>query len=137
LVPTARINEGSVLIFDGDCGFCTSVAEWAARRFRQGERTEAWQLLEEGVLERYGLTTRDVQEAAWWVDATGLRDRGHRAVGRALKAGGGTWSVLSWFVLTAPTSWIVALAYRLVVRWRYKLPGATPACRVAARASKE
>jgi predicted DCC family thiol-disulfide oxidoreductase YuxK len=137
LVQTARINEGSILIFDGDCGFCTSVAEWAARRFRQGERAKAWQLLEEGLLERYGLTTHDVQEAAWWVDDTGLRERGHRAVGQALNADGGIWNVLSWFVLTAPTSWIAALTYQVVVRWRYKLPGATPACKVAARASKE
>lgn len=127
-------HQGSMLIFDGDCGFCATAAQWAARRFRQGERAEAWQLLGTGGLERYGLSIDDVQRAAWWVDGNGLRQRGHRAVGRALQVGGGTRRMVGWFVLTPPTSWIAAGVYRLVVRWRYRLPGGTPACRVDAKA---
>ncbi len=75
----------------------------------------------------------DVQEAAWWVDDNGLRERGHRAVGRALLAAGGWRSLVGWFALTAPTSYVAAAVYRLVVRLRYRLPGGTPACRVDAR----
>jgi predicted DCC family thiol-disulfide oxidoreductase YuxK len=130
----ARAPQGSTLIFDGDCGFCTTVARSTARRFRHGERAEAWQLLEEGELERHGLTLGDVTEAAWWVDDSGTRDRGHRAIGAALRADGGLWRLLSWIVLTPPTSFIAAASYRLVVRWRYKLPGGTPACKVSRRA---
>jgi hypothetical protein len=44
----------AILIFDGDCGFCTTCAHWAQRRFRQGERAQAWQLLGDEVLERPG-----------------------------------------------------------------------------------
>jgi predicted DCC family thiol-disulfide oxidoreductase YuxK len=121
----------AILVFDGDCGFCTSSAHWAERRFSHGEKAQAWQLLgDHGVLESSGLSLDDVQQAAWWVDSDGTRERGHRAVGRALIAGGGVRRVVGWFVLTPPVSWFAAGVYRLVVRWRYRLPGGTPACRV-------
>jgi predicted DCC family thiol-disulfide oxidoreductase YuxK len=129
-------GRGSILIYDGDCGFCTTAARWAAQRFRQGERAEAWQLLGEGHLEQYGLSLEDVQAAAWWVDGRGLREPVHRAVGRALWAGGGLRTIVSWFVLTPPTGWLAAGVYRLVVRWRYRLPGGTPACRIDTRLPK-
>ncbi len=125
------VRTGSLLIFDGDCGFCTSVARWSARRFRHGEETEAWQLLDPKVLDQHELTLREVKDAAWWVDDSGLRERGHRAVGRALGAQGKHWRVVSWIVLNPPTSWLAASLYLLVARWRHRLPGATPACRAA------
>jgi predicted DCC family thiol-disulfide oxidoreductase YuxK len=121
----------AILIFDGDCGFCTSCAHWAERRFSQGEKAQAWQLLgDHRMLESFSLNVDDVQQAAWWVESDGTRERGHRAVGRELVAGGGVRRVAGWFVLTPPVSWLAAGVYGLVVRWRYRLPGGTPACRV-------
>jgi uncharacterized protein YbjT (DUF2867 family)/predicted DCC family thiol-disulfide oxidoreductase YuxK len=122
--------RAAVLVFDGDCGFCTTAAYWAQKRFHNGERAEAWQMLGDHVLESFGLSVNDVQQAAWWVDADGTRERGHRAAGRALQADGGWRRVLGWFVLSPPTSWLAASVYRVVVRWRYRLPGGTPACRL-------
>jgi len=120
----------SVLIFDGDCGFCTTAARWAQRGFRRGERAEPWQSVGTQVLDSFGLTRHDVEQAAWWVDADRRRQRGHRAIGRALQAGGGWRRAAGWLVLTPPTSWLGAGIYRLVVRWRHRLPGGTPACRL-------
>ncbi len=122
-----------MLIFDGVCGFCTTTANWAQKGFRHGERAEAWQLLGDQVLESFGLSRADVQQAAWWVGADGVRERGHRAAGRALQAGGGWRAAVGWLALTPPTSWLAAGAYRLVVRWRYRLPGGTPACQLAVK----
>ena len=122
--------RGAILIFDGDCGFCTTTARWAQRRFRHGERAEPWQLLDGQVLNSFGLTPHDVEQAAWFVDSGGRRERGHRAVGRALEAGGGWRRVAGRLVLTPPTSWRGAGIYSLVVRWRHRLPGGTPACRL-------
>jgi predicted DCC family thiol-disulfide oxidoreductase YuxK len=122
-------SEEAVLVFDGDCGFCTSAARWAAREFHHGERAEAWQLLGPVFLERHNLSLDDVTGAAWWVDGVGGRERGHRAVGRALMAGGGLRRVLGVFILFPPVSWLAAGVYRMVVRWRHLLPGGTPACK--------
>jgi predicted DCC family thiol-disulfide oxidoreductase YuxK len=131
--PPERRVLGDLLIFDGDCGFCTTSANWAKRRFRHGERAEPWQLLGDQALESFGLTLADVQQAAWWVDAEGNCERGHRAAGRVLQAGGGWPAIVGWLALTPPTSWLAAGIYRLVVRWRYRLPGGTPACQVAGK----
>jgi predicted DCC family thiol-disulfide oxidoreductase YuxK len=130
LVTVSGDHRRAVLLFDGDCGFCTTAARWAGKGFRHGERAEAWQLLGDQGLEALGLSRLDVTQAAWWVDANGHRERGHRAVGRALQAGGGWRRGAGRIVLTVPTSWLAAGVYRLVVRWRYRLPGGTPACRV-------
>jgi len=125
-------HGASLLVFDGDCGFCTSAARWAERGFHHGERAEAWQLVGSEALTSYGLTVDEVRSGAWWVNADGTLERGHRAVGRALQAGRGWRRAAGWTVLTPPTTWFAAGIYRLVVRWRYRLPGGTPACRTGA-----
>ena len=134
--PKRDADVPSILVFDGGCGFCTAAAKWAEKGFRHGERAESWQLLGEDFLEEHGLSLRDVQEASWWLAGDGPRERGHRAVGRALEAGDGLRRIVGWIVLTPPTSWIAAPLYRLVVRWRYRLPGGTPACKINIKTPK-
>jgi predicted DCC family thiol-disulfide oxidoreductase YuxK len=129
-------RAGSVLIYDGECGFCATSAKWAARGFRQGETAQAWQLLNNEFLEEHGLSRDEVEQAAWWVDDTGRRERGHRAVGRALQARSGCSRILGWLVVAPPSSWLAAGIYRWVVRWRYRLPGGTPECKVDAKSPK-
>lgn len=132
-VPDER---GAVLVFDGDCAFCTTAADWAQRRFTHNERAHAWQLIGDDCLDVLGLSHDDVASAAWWIGRDGNRSRGHRAAGRALQAIGGTWRLLGWLALMPPTSLIAAGIYRVVVRWRYRLPGGTPACRIDGSAPK-
>jgi predicted DCC family thiol-disulfide oxidoreductase YuxK len=120
-----------LLVFDGDCGFCTWVAGWVSARWPEGAgRTAPWQRVGEESLAALGLTVDEVKSAAWWIDGGGRRFRGHRAIGKALVACGGLHRVLGGVILVPPTSWIAAGVYRLVVRYRYRLPGATPACRL-------
>jgi predicted DCC family thiol-disulfide oxidoreductase YuxK len=119
-----------VLVFDGDCGFCTRSARWGERRLPPGTAVVAWQALPD--LSTYGLTERDVRTAAYWIDADGRPHRGHRGVAHTLIAIGGAWSVLGRVMLIPPFSWLAAGVYRLVARYRYRLPGATDACRVPA-----
>ena len=127
-----ELHTGSVsmnrplLIFDGDCGFCTTCATWAGRRLQDvdvvpGQRVN---------VATYGLTARDVSEAAWWVDERGGVYRGHRAIGKALQACGGWWRTVGWLCLHPPFSWAAWAGYGLVARFRHRLPGGTPACRL-------
>lgn len=117
------------LIFDGDCGFCTSSAEWVSRSWRPGFEAIAWQHLETKRLGSLGLTEGDAREAAWWIDEAGRRFRGHRAIAKSLRASRGWKGALGAVLEVPPLSWGTAGIYPLVVRYRHRLPGGTPACR--------
>lgn len=128
----------NLLIFDGDCGFCTTSVDWVARRFRDEVKVEVvpWQRLP---LDDFGLSREEVALYAWWLEVTegsgeqrqGVRKwRGHRAAGKALRACRGVWPWLGALLLTPPPlSWLWAVGYRLVARFRGYLPGTTPACK--------
>src|SRR5207244_10532427 len=93
-------------------------------------RAVAWQRLDSAELGRLGLTRDEAQQAAWWIDESGQRSRGHLAIARGLAAAGGWRSVCGHALLAPPLRWIAAGLYPLVARWRHRLPGGTPACRL-------
>lgn len=118
-----------MLIFDGDCGFCTTAARFARRHVarRQEYAVAPWQELE---LTAYGLTARDCLEAAQFVDAAGRTHAGHLAIAQALRHGSRPWPIAG-VLLTAPgVSRATARVYRWVADHRYAMPGGTPACAV-------
>lgn len=117
-----------MLIYDGDCGFCTQTASWIAERLRVPISVVPWQEVRD--LGELGLTRAEVTTAAYWVDAYGRAERGHRAVGRALTMASGPYVIAGWLLLFPPVSWFGAVGYKLVARYRYKLPGATAACAI-------
>lgn len=121
-----------LLIFDGDCGFCTTSAEWIERRLPDAVRVAPWQILD---LAEFGLTEHDVTTAAYWVDPTGQTHRGHLGIGRALIAAGGAWWLVGQLIITPPVSWIARLIYSFIAKNRHRMPGATDACRVDLGAS--
>ncbi|MGH9097118.1 MAG: thiol-disulfide oxidoreductase DCC family protein [Acidimicrobiales bacterium] len=117
-----------ILIYDGDCGFCTSVAVGISRRWRAPAHALAWQSLGEGGLAELGLTPEAAQREAWWVDDRRRQFGGHRAVAKALLAARGCRRAAGAAILMPPLSWVAGLGYRLVVRYRHRLPGSTNAC---------
>lgn len=126
-----------LLVFDGDCGFCTMTVDWIGRRLRQPAEIVPWQRLD---FEELGLSQHDVDRYAWWIEPAeeeepgerGWRKwRGHRAAGRALRRCRGLWPWLGAVLLAPPPiSWIWRAGYRLVANSRGILPGATPACKL-------
>lgn len=125
-MPVAAPN-GPMLIFDGDCRFCTSSARWIGHRLPANAHVEPWQWLD---LVALGLTERNVTTAAYWVDERGRKYRGHRSIGRALMASGGLWKPIGALILVPPFSWLAALVYVVIAKNRHRLPGGTPACKV-------
>jgi len=123
-------SAGSLLVYDGDCGFCTSSADWIAARWGDDARAVPWQFLSDEELAARGLTREDVRTAVWWIDAAGGRRRGHDAIARALLAGSGWPRIAGALLLVPPVRWLGAAAYPLVARFRHRLPGGTPACRL-------
>jgi predicted DCC family thiol-disulfide oxidoreductase YuxK len=122
-----------LLIFDGDCGFCTASAAWIAAQWAGPAQTVPWQQLGPEGLAPFGLTTADTERAVYWVAADGAVSRGHRAVGRALQAARRRrLRVAGTALLVPPLSWLGRPGYWLVARYRSRLPGSTPACRPGA-----
>jgi predicted DCC family thiol-disulfide oxidoreductase YuxK len=119
-----------LLIYDGDCSFCSSSARWITARWQGAEQAIAWQHLGAERLERLGLTTDDVRRAAWWIDPSHGASRGAPAIARALQAANGWPSVVGRILLIPPFRWLAAGAYPVIARWRHRLPGGTPACRM-------
>lgn len=115
-----------VLVFDGDCAFCTSTAMWVKRRIRPGH-VEPWQSLDLAAL---GLTTQQCTTALQWVDAHGKVHSAERAVAQMLRDRGGIWSFPGRLIAAPGVVHLAGVIYRWVARHRHRLPGGTPACRL-------
>ncbi len=120
-----------VLIYDGDCGFCTQSAHWLEARLATPITVVPWQQIHD--LGDLGLTVDDVSTAVYWVDSYGRASRGDAAVARCLMASKGPLAIVGWLLVLPPISWLAAPAYRLVARNRHRLPGATAACAMPTR----
>lgn len=122
----------AVLVFDGDCAFCSScvrfVGRWIDRRARYD--VVPWQYLDLAAL---NLTEDDCTAAAWFVAADGTRYRGDRAVAAALRHSAPGWRPLGRLLVVPGISWLAARAYEWVSANRYRLPGGTAACTVPER----
>jgi predicted DCC family thiol-disulfide oxidoreductase YuxK len=129
------VDRGPVLVFDGDCGFCTSSVEWLKRWCRPAVRTVPWQHLD---LAEHGLTQAQVTTAVQWLpsgdDADAPVRSGAAAVARVLLHSRWPWRPLGALMLVPPISWLAAAAYKVIAANRYRLPGGTPACAVPSRA---
>jgi predicted DCC family thiol-disulfide oxidoreductase YuxK len=123
--PSPTVPDLPVLIFDGDCAFCTTwvnrLQAWLPRSFR----AVPWQWSD---LDAVGLTHDDVADFAWYLTRRhsyagalafaallrtqpriGLRFAGH-------------------LLATPPFSFVAAFGYNQIARFRHQLPGGTPAC---------
>ena len=126
-----NVNNGrGLLIFDGDCGFCATSATWISSKWPSGRADiVAWQRMSLAQLGEIGLSETQVQTRAWWVDSRGAVG-GECAIGEASRAAGGAWGLLGVIVASVPVQIFARPVYLLVARYRYLLPGGTPACRL-------
>ncbi len=115
-----------MLVFDGDCAFCTSCARLLERIGPEAEIV-AWQLAD---LDELGITAAQAAEAVRWIEADGTVCSGHEAIAAALATAGRLWRIAGRAMLLPLISPLAAAGYRLVARNRHRLPGGTPACKV-------
>lgn len=113
-----------MLVFDGDCAFCTSSAR-VLERIGPSAGIIAWQ---EADLDELGITAEQATEAVQWVGADGTVLAGHEAIAATLATAGRGWRVLGRTIVLPGISALAAVAYRLVADNRHRLPGGTPAC---------
>jgi predicted DCC family thiol-disulfide oxidoreductase YuxK len=115
-----------VLLYDGDCAFCTRCAELLERIGPDAE-IAAWQFVD---LAELGVSEERASEAVQWVAPDGAVSSGHEAIAAVLDRAGRPWRVLGRTLLLPGLSWVAAKAYRVIADNRYRLPGGTPACAV-------
>jgi predicted DCC family thiol-disulfide oxidoreductase YuxK len=119
-----------VLLYDGDCAFCTTSAGLLERIGPDAEIV-AWQMTDLGPL---GITPEQATAAVQLADPDGTVRSGHQAIAAVLGTAGWFWRIAGR-LLTAPgVSWIAGKIYRWVADNRYRLPGGTPACALPAAA---
>lgn len=119
------VSPTRLLIFDGDCGFCTTWVNRLRDALPRFPEAVPWQWSD---LDALGLTEDDVRDFAWYLTprhsyagamcfAALLRDQptiGLRFAGHLLA--------------TPPFSIVAALGYNVIAKYRHRLPGGTPAC---------
>jgi predicted DCC family thiol-disulfide oxidoreductase YuxK len=115
-----------LLIFDGDCGFCTTSAR-AGQRWLGLEHVEPWQFLD---LDTLPVIEAQCHEAVQWVAIDGTVSSAHEAVIASLRHAGGIWAVPGRLLAVPGLRSLAGVVYRTVARNRYRLPGGTPACRL-------
>ncbi|MGC0208048.1 thiol-disulfide oxidoreductase DCC family protein [Streptomyces levis] len=114
-----------VLIFDGDCGFCTMSVGVVQRLVRPRCEVVAWQQAD---LTSLGVTEERARYEALWVTPTGRVYGGAQAVAKILLSGGGVWAVAGALLTLPPVRWAAHGVYRLVADNRARLPGGAGAC---------
>jgi predicted DCC family thiol-disulfide oxidoreductase YuxK len=113
------------LLFDGDCGFCTTTANVAARIAPLADVVP----YQRADLVSLGVAEDAVAKAVQWVAVDGRVFAGAAAIARLLRSAGRGWRLIG-LLLSAPGLRLLAeLGYRVVSANRHRLPGGTPACR--------
>jgi len=115
-----------VLLYDGDCAFCSSCARLVESRIRPRATVVPFQLAD---LDELGVTEEQAAEALQWVGVDGTVRSGHEAVAAMLDSAGRIWRALGRFLLLPGVAGLAAAAYELIAANRHRLPGGTPACK--------
>ncbi len=118
------MSQRPVLIYDGDCAFCTKCVAVVERMHVDADLL-AWQFAD---LPALGLSVAAVSDAVQWIGTDGSVHAGHDAVAGLLIYKGGLWVIAGRFLRLPGISWLAARAYRLVANNRHRLPGGTAAC---------
>jgi predicted DCC family thiol-disulfide oxidoreductase YuxK len=124
------ISQTPTLIFDGDCGFCTSAANFIVKRSKVAITAHPWQLID---TTEYGVLQPQAQDRVYMV-VDGQAFGGHEAFAAILRLQN-NWllSTIALVIVVPPICWLARIGYRLVAKYRHKLPGGTPACKLEAK----
>jgi predicted DCC family thiol-disulfide oxidoreductase YuxK len=113
----------ATFVFDGACGFCTRVVQWALDHAKEPFAAVPFQRASP---DHFGLTMDQARESVWWIDGN-LQLDGHRAIAEMLRACRAPWPALGRALELPLASSVAAAGYRVVSRVRYRLPGAPAA----------
>jgi len=117
----------TVVIYDGDCSFCSSAARFAERKVAPKLTYSPYQFTE---LAKYGIATEQAQNSLKFVSDSGEVLSAHLAVSQIMRSGNRLWKLLGIIIDLPVFKLVAALSYILIAKYRHKLPGGTPACKM-------
>ncbi|MEZ0068733.1 putative DCC family thiol-disulfide oxidoreductase YuxK [Streptacidiphilus sp. MAP12-20] len=129
-----EITAGTpVLVYDGDCAFCTSSLRTAERVLgTDGWASIPFQFADLDALGKFtagAVTPERVEREIVWITPSGKAYGGAAAAARLLlRTQRLPWNVLGAVALLPGVRVAMAALYRLVAVNRHRLPGGTPAC---------
>ena len=127
------LRDKGLLLFDGDCGVCSKLAEWAARRDGGRHfRVEPYFEFSEEQLSPYGLTWADCTRAVQLITARGKVIEGAFAVNHFLWTLGPFKPLVATLYLLFPLLGVEMLGYAIVAQNRHRISAALGmnACKV-------
>ncbi len=127
MLPKSIDANSRLLIFDGDCGFCTTTANWIVGHSSVSLEAKPYQWAE---LEPLGLT-RDEAEAKVQLVWDGQIYAGHNCFAKLLMIQKSP--LIRFFgqiVNSKALNGISSRGYDWVAKNRHRLPGGTPACKL-------
>jgi len=121
-----------LLIFDGDCGFCTSAKDWILARLDPALGVEAvpYQWAD---LDGLGIAPEAAARRVWVLGAGEWRGGGAAIAWLLRHARGRGWRIAGAIAAAPVLRWATEAGYRIVAANRHRLPGGTPACRLPQR----
>lgn len=119
----AARHADTVLIYDADCGFCRWCLGVGGRLLPWSPRAVGFQRVD---VTRYGVTRERASEAIQLYRPGRTIQEGALAIAAILRAQPGAgWRIAGRALVTPPLRGIAAACYRLVSRYRRRLPGST------------
>ncbi len=131
-VPDQSSDRAGVplLVYDGDCAFCTRSIRAIERWARPAVDFAPWQRLD---LDQLGLTERQVTTAVRWIGPDGRCAHGAVALALTLGRGAAPWPAVGAAIRTPPLRWLAAAVYRVIAANRQRMPGGSAACALPPR----
>lgn len=123
--PALSTPDLPVLVFDGDCAFCTTWVNRLEAWLPRFPATIPWQWAD---LDALGLTAEDVRDFAWFLTPKHSY-AGAMAFAELLRIQPRIGLRFTGNLMALPPfSVVAALGYNVISRYRHILPGGTPAC---------
>ena len=123
--PSVNNLVRPILIYDGDCAFCSSTIRVLQRFMKSHPPMEPFQFTQ---VANYGLTKHECATEIKFVDFDGKIHGGEAAFKRLFFETGGVWRFLGGFLAMPLVRQASGLVYRWVAKNRHSLPGGTPTC---------
>jgi predicted DCC family thiol-disulfide oxidoreductase YuxK len=121
------MSSNITLIFDGDCGFCTSAANAVVKRSRVLIVATPWQFTD---FSKYEISEKDAADQVYLV-VDGLPFGGHEAFAMILRVQPNVFiRFIGRVLMSRALAWLGRPTYRLIAKHRQRLPGGTPACKL-------